>query len=89
MLVNKHLVYLQTGAGFGELSLLANMSESEADAMKKRMATVRTTTDCYLATLTADNFMSVLKRAKKRQMASQVSFLKRFVLFKNLSQMKL
>ena len=56
ILVNKHLVDLKAGAGFGELAL---MSVSEI----KRMATVTSKTSCILATLTRHDFMSVMRRA--------------------------
>lgn len=54
-LINKHLVFLTAGAGFGELALMSDM---------KRMATVRTSCKTsFLCTLTKKNFANVMRRA--------------------------
>ena len=48
LLVNKHLVNLKAGAGFGELALMSDI---------KRMATVRTAVNpCTLAVLARKDF---------------------------------
>jgi hypothetical protein len=61
--VNKHLVNLREGAGFGELALMSSNV--------KRMASVLTSTiPCVLATLSKKDFQSVIKRAQKRKMMS-------------------
>lgn len=55
IMVNKPLVNLQAGAGFGELALMSDI---------KRMATVRTATpSCILVTLTRRDFGAVMRRA--------------------------
>ena len=43
LLVNKSLIFLKAGAGFGELALMSNLP---------RMASVKSATPCVLATLT-------------------------------------
>ena len=79
-MVNKRLVFLNMGAGFGELALLSGV---------KRMASVRTIVDSTLAILNRKNFSTVMRRASKRKIVEQVSFLKKFPFFDQLSQIKL
>lgn len=59
MLVNKNLVYLERGAGFGELALLSGDS--------KRMSTCRANTKCSLGTLSRRNFSTILRKAQKKR----------------------
>ena len=80
ILVNKRLVFLGKGAGFGELALMSSV---------KRMASVRTIVDSCLAILTRRDFSVVMRRAQKRKIADQVGFLKKFPFFQELSQIKL
>ena len=61
LLVNKHLVNLRQGAGFGELALMSKV---------KRMASILTATPCVLATLTQLDFLSVIRRAQLRKIES-------------------
>ena len=75
-MVNKRLVFLNKGAGFGELALLSGV---------KRMASVRTIIDSTLAILNRKNFSTVMRRASKRKIVEQVSFLKKFPFFDQLS----
>ena len=52
LLVNKHLINLHAGAGFGELALMSDIN---------RMATVKTAVSpCVLATLTRKDFANVM-----------------------------
>ena len=60
LLINKSLVFLEKGAGFGELALL-----SDTD----RMTTCRANTKCSLGTLCRKNFSIILRRAQKRKIA--------------------
>ena len=80
ILVNKRLVYLSKGAGFGELALMSSV---------KRMASVRVVVDSCLAILTRREFSIVMRRAQKRKIAEQVEFLKNFALFESLSFVRL
>ena len=57
-MVNKRLVFLNMGAGFGELALLSGV---------KRMASVRAIVDSTLAILNRNNFSTVMRRASKRK----------------------
>ena len=79
--INKSLVVLNQGAGFGEVALMSD---------EPRMASVRTVgEECVLATLTRQDFKNVLKRAQNRKFMHEVMFLKSFTLFRNLTNMKL
>lgn len=78
--MNKNLISLKKGAGFGELALMSD---------EPRMASVKTLEKCVLATLTKNDFMKVIRRAQKRKMIQEVHFLKSFTLFQRLSNMKL
>ena len=60
ILVNKRLVFLSKGAGFGELALMSSV---------KRMASVRVVVDSCLAILTRREFSIVMRRAQKRKIA--------------------
>ena len=80
ILVNKRLVFLSKGAGFGELALMSSV---------KRMASVRTVVDSCLAILTRREFTIVMRRAQKRKIAEQVFFLQKFLFFESLSVIKL
>ena len=53
------LVDLGVGTGFGELALMK-------DVYIPRMATIRTTAQTVLATMSRKDFKAVLKGAKKR-----------------------
>ena len=80
LLVNKKLVELSTGSGFGELALLSD---------NKRMASIKTMERSSLATLTRAHFSTCLRKAQKRKMDQQVQFLLTFSLFKNLETLKM
>ena len=54
IVVNRKLVELSTGSGFGELALMSDI---------KRMASIRTITYCSLATLNRANFSICLRKA--------------------------
>ena len=79
-MVNRSLVYLEMGAGFGELALMSDT---------KRMTTCRANTKCTLGTLNRKNFSAILRRAQKKKMNAEISRLKQYKLFSELSQMKL
>ena len=64
--MNKKLVYLEVGAGFGELALMSDM---------KRMTTCRAKGVCLLGTLNRKNFSAILRRAQKRKIAKQIAIL--------------
>ena len=66
-LINKPLILLNKGAGFGELALMSSV---------KRMASVRTSTDSCLAILTRRDFTIIMRSAQKRKIAESVAFLK-------------
>ena len=53
LMVNKRLARLHKGQGFGELALMSSV---------RRMASVRTTKDSCLATLTRREFLVVMRR---------------------------
>ena len=59
--VNRSLVFLQRGAGFGELALMSNTV--------RRMTTCRADTYCSLGTLSRPNFAAILKRASLRKIS--------------------
>ena len=78
--VNKRLVVLEKGAGFGELALMSSV---------KRMASVVTATDSCFATLTRQEFLMVMRRSQKRKMENQLAFLQKFTFFKDMTNIKL
>ena len=80
ILVRKPLVNLAKGAGFGELALMG---------FSKRMASVMTITESCIATLDRGSFTHVMRRAQKKKIAEQVSFLKKFPFYHDFSQIKL
>lgn len=79
--VNRSLVFLQRGAGFGEMALLSDTV--------KRMTTCRADTHCCLGTLNRKNFSAILRRAQIRKISRQISILKQFALFATLSSLKM
>ena len=72
---------MERGAGFGELALMSDTVT--------RMTTCRANTKCSFGTLNRINFAAILRRAQIKKIAQQISMLKRFALFSQLSQLKM
>ena len=78
--MNRRLVFLGAGAGFGEMALIGD---------DKRMATIVTSSDCIFAKMNKIDFKLILRKALRRKMSDQVSFLSKFSIFEGLSHVKL
>ena len=63
LLANKRLVFLENGAGFGELALMSDT---------KRMSTCKAEKPCTLGVINRQNFGSILKKAQKRRIQEQI-----------------
>lgn len=78
--VNRRLVFLGAGAGFGEMALIGD---------EKRMATIVTNSNCIFAKMSKIDFKLILRKSLRRKMSDQVSFLSKFSIFEGLSHVKL
>ena len=56
-------VFLENGAGFGELALMSDT---------KRMSTCKAEKPCTLGVINRQNFGSILKKAQKRRIQEQI-----------------
>lgn len=78
--VNQRLVNLGSGTGFGELALMSDIT---------RMASVRTTCNTTLATMSRKEFTAVLRKAMKRKQQRACEFLRKFIFFEKFTRIKL
>ena len=78
--MNKSLVHLEKGAGFGELALMSNV---------KRMTTCRASQQMTLGTLNRKSFTIILHRAQKKKINHQIGALREYRLLSGLSWLKL
>lgn len=78
--VNKTLINLGVGTGFGELALMSN---------QPRMSTIKTTTASTFATLSKGEFATLIKKAIKRKQTRDGDFLRNFEFFQRLTSVKI
>ena len=78
--VNKDIVQLERGSGFGDMALMSD---------GVRMTTCIATTKCCLGTLNRKNFGIILRRASKRKIQQRIAMIKNFTIFSEMTNLKL